>query len=181
MMNRVRYLSIAGLVASFVSPFIGASVRPEKIKLSDLSKTDSYIRDGLVVGGDQAVTYVNVKDIRHALNSNFERVVIDVDGLVGGAKSAIPRAPFFQVAVNSDEKRLHVTVFGSPKLGFDPGKVTRAFKKSRWVAGVDLLPKLEEGSWTFSIRLKSGEASPAVEVFELKNPVRIIVDMKGRN
>jgi hypothetical protein len=43
-------------------------------------------------------------------------------------------------------------------------------------SSVELYPKLEEDSWTFALNLASDRP---VEVFELKEPVRIIVDVRA--
>ena len=153
-----------------------AEIRPEKVFSAGLTKTDAYVRDGLITGGDRAVSEVVIKDIRRASNSGYERIVIDLEGNRNGEPVAIERAPYFQVSITPDEKRLVVTLFGKPKLGFDPQKVLAAFKKSAVIERIVLLPALDEGSWTFSLELKSGRP---VEVFELASPVRLIMDIRS--
>jgi hypothetical protein len=103
-------------------------------------------------------------------------VVIDLDGTQMGEAAAIPRPPFYQVAVTPDEKRLVVTVWGKPKLAFDAQKLVAAFKRSANFSSVTLLPKVEENSWTFVMNFKTDRP---VEVFELTNPVRVIVDVQN--
>jgi hypothetical protein len=77
--------------------------------------------------------------------------------------------------VTPDERRLVFTVWGNPKLGFDSKKVLAAFKKSKAVENIVLYPRVEENLWTFAMELRSGNP---VEVFELADPVRIIVDIR---
>ena len=153
-----------------------ADLRPEKIHVADMKKNNFYVRDGLFVGGDKAIDNVTVRDIRRAGNPQFERVVIDLEGTQMGETAAIPRPPYFQVAVNPEEKRLVVTVFGKLKLGFDAKRSAQMFAKSANFHSISFFPKLEGDSWTFSMNLKTGNP---VEVFELTNPVRIIVDVKN--
>src|SRR3954465_10787914 len=88
-----------------------AELRPEKVYVAENRKTQTYIKDGLIVGGDQAVQDVIVKDIRRAKNPMFERIVIDFEGNQAGEPAAIQRPPFYQASVNPDEKRLVFTVF----------------------------------------------------------------------
>jgi hypothetical protein len=150
-------------------------LRPEKVYIAENRKTQTYIQDGLIVGGDQAITNVIVKDIRRAKNEMFERVVIDLEGNLNGEPAAIQRPPYYQVAVTPDEHRLVFTVWGNPKLDFDAKKVESHFKASVLVPGIGLLPKIEKDNWTFTLKMNPGES---VEVFELSDPVRIIVDVR---
>ncbi len=153
-----------------------AEIRPDKIHVADSKKNLSYIRDGLFIGGDKAIDEVVVKDIRRAPNTGFERIVIDLEGTRNGEPTAIQRPPYFQLSVTPDEKRLVFTLWGKPKLSFDSRKVIEAFKKSDVIKAVTLLPRLEEDTWTFVFELKG---NTPVEVFELSNPVRVILDVKS--
>lgn len=151
------------------------ALKPEKIFLAENRPKKMFIEDGLVTGGDRGIDSVILKDIRRAPNKGFERWVIDLEGFQNGESVAIPRPPYYQVAVNPEEKRLIFTIYGNPRFNFNSKKVQAAFKKSPLVSSLELFPKLEEQSWTFSVNLKKGVP---VEVFELSNPVRIIVDLK---
>jgi hypothetical protein len=153
-----------------------ADLKPDRIHVADAKKNDFYIRDGLVIGGDKAIDQVVVKDIRRASNpAGFERVVIDIDGNRDGEPAAISRPPYYQVSVTPDERRLVFTVWGHPKLAFNSKKINASFKKSKVFKGIDLLPTVEDDSWTFSIEMRSLRP---VEVFELGDPARVIIDVK---
>ncbi len=152
-----------------------AALPAERVKVSEGHKTQNYLKDGVFTGGDRAIRDVIVKDIRRASNSGFERIVIDLEGALNGEPAAIPRAPYYQVAVSPEEKRLVVSVWGNPRLLFDSKKVIQGFKKSAAVSQVELLPRVDSEVWTFVFALKSDRP---VEVFELKDPVRIILDVK---
>ncbi|MGZ3696898.1 MAG: hypothetical protein ACXWP5_02295 [Bdellovibrionota bacterium] len=165
-----------------ISAATGASVawgapdlRAEKVHAADSKKNKFYIRDGLFVGGDRAVDDVTVKDIRHATNQGFERIVIDLQGNRDGEPTAISRPPYYQVSVTPDERRMVFTLWGKPKLGFNARKVLAGFRKSSAIEKVELLPHLEENSWTFVLELKGVHP---VEVFELGDPVRVILDVQ---
>lgn len=153
-----------------------ADLKPEKIHTADSKKTKAYVRDGLITGGDRAMNEVIVKDIRRAANSGFERVVIDVNGNRNGEEAAIARPPYYQVAVNPDESRIVITMWGHMKLAFNPKKIIAAFKRSHVVENVILFPVLEDDTWTFVFEIKTGHP---VEVFELSNPARVIMDIRG--
>lgn len=153
-----------------------ANIRPDKVYVAENKKSAHYIDDGLITGGDRAIDEVEVKDVRRAKNKGFDRWVIDLDGTRRGEPTAIGRPPFYQIALNQDEKRMVVTIFGNPRLGFNSQKVVAQLKKSTGVSNVELLPKVEDDSWTFAVSFK--EPRP-IEVFELNNPVRIIIDLKA--
>ncbi len=152
-------------------------LKADKISIADTKKTQAQVRDGLIIGGDRAIHPVIVKDIRFSNQKELERVVIDLEGTQNGEPAAIPRPPYFQVEVNPNQKRIGVSVWGNPELRFDSKKITTAFKKSNLLESVDLLPKLEDEVWTFSLPLKS---AVNVEVFELTQPVRIIIDLSKK-
>jgi hypothetical protein len=164
------------LTISAITSAAQADLRPEKVYIAENRKTQTYIKDGLIVGGDQAIQDVTIKDIRRAKNPLFERIVIDLEGNRSGEPAAIQRPPYYQISVTPDEKRMVFTVWGKPKLGLDGKKVTASFKKSEWVQGIELFPKVERDSWTFALDMKSEQA---VEVFELSDPVRIIIDIRN--
>ena len=161
-----------GSVSVWAKP---AGLTSDKIHVVEPRKNQAYIKDGVFIGGDRAIDDVVVKDIRRAANPGFERMVIDLEGNKNGEPAAISRPPYYQIAVSPEEKRLIFTVWGRPKLQFNARKVLGAFKKSPIIQKIELLPRLEDNSWTFTIDLKSGTP---VEVFELSDPIRIIVDIR---
>ena len=176
-MKPLRHLvwRLIGSVLVIASPAL-ASVQAEKVFVAEAKKNGHYLQDGLITGGDQAVDGVLVREIRRANNGTYERWVVDLEGTRRGEPVAIARPPYYQVAVNAEEKRLVFTVFGNPRLGFDARKVLQQLKKSPFVESVDLMPKLEDESWTFVVAMK---APRPVEVFELGKPVRVIIDFKA--
>lgn len=177
-MRKIAALAILPLLpclVSLVSTQAFAELKPDRVHLAQGRKTGNYIADGMVNGGDQAINDVVVKDIRRAVNPGFERIVVDLQGTRGGEDAAIPRPPYYQVSVNPDESRIVVTIWGKPRLEFNSKKVVREMKKSNVVQSLDLLPPMDGDSWTFVANLKSKRP---VEVFELTNPVRLILDIK---
>lgn len=167
------------LIGGFVlfSEVTRAEIRPEKIHLSDNKKTQTYLSDGLIMGGDRAISNVVIKDIRRALNAGYERVVLDLEGQQNGEQAVLPRAPYFQLAVNAEENRLIMTLWGQPKLSFDSKKIVDAFKRSKIVKNIVLLPRIEDDSWTFVFEVVPHSN---VEVFELDKPVRLILDIQQK-
>lgn len=165
------------LFASTVASQAFGAINPDQIYLTETKKKNFYINEGLFVGGDRAINDVVIQDIRTGQNAGFERVVIDISGSKNGHPAVIERPPYYQVAYNRDEKKVIFSVWGNPKLNFEPEKVMRSLKKSKLIKQVELLPKVEPELWTFAIHLEKGNA---VEVFELSTPVRIIVDLRQR-
>ncbi len=172
----MRFSWILFTVSLMVSP-VHAAIQQDKVFPVDSKKRQSYLSDGLFVGGDQAISEVVVRDIRRAANAGFERIVIDLEAVRDGEHSAVQRAPYFHIAISPGEKRIVVTIWGKPKLGFEVQKVLAAFKKSQAISQVDLYPPLDGESWTMVLNLKSPQS---IEVFELPNPVRIITDIRPK-
>lgn len=162
---KTRILS-AGILALFVSN-ASAALDSSQIREALPKKTESYLKEGLVAGGDREVRAGVVKDVRRATNGGFERIVVDIDA---------EKAPYYQAAIDSAQRRILVTVFGSPKLAIDAKKIVDQFRKSPLVARVEFFPIVEEDAWTFALHLR---AAVPVEVFELSAPTRIIFDLKG--
>jgi hypothetical protein len=173
-MNLKAMIAIAVLSSSTLA---SADLRPDRVFTASERKNGHYIRDGLVVGGDRAINEVVVKDIRRAANAGFERIVVDLQGNHNGETAAIDRPPYYQVSITPDEKRLVFSVFGKPTLALDSKKILAAFKKSKVVQRIALLPPIDPNVWTFVAELKTEHP---VEVFELANPVRIIVDIQEK-
>jgi hypothetical protein len=177
-MGHIRFrLGLIAVTALFGFHSAHSEVRPEKVYVADTKKNKNYIRDGLIVGGDKAINQVIVKNIRRSNNASFERIVIDLEANHDGESVAIQRSPYFQLAVTPDERRLVMTIWGQPRLDFDPKKIISAFKKSQSIDTIELLPRLENDSWTFVLNLKN---NASVETFELSKPVRVILDIQQK-
>ena len=169
-------LSLPSLLMSAIPVLANTpGLNSDQVHVVEPRKNKAYIKDGVFIGGDRAIDDVVVKDIRRAANLGFDRMVIDLEGNKNGEPAAISRPPYYQISVSPEEKRLTFTVWGRPKLHFNAKKVLAAFKKSPIIQKIELLPRLEDNSWTFTVNLKSGTP---VEVFELSDPIRIIVDIR---
>ena len=165
-------LSIALILDSGIAAI--SAVKPDQVFVADAKKSKSYVGNGVVVGGDWAIDDFTVSGIRRASNAGYERIVIDLEGNRAGEPAAVDRPPYYHVAISPELKRVVITIMGKPRLGFDPGKVSLAFKKSALVNKVELLPLVEKDRWTFVMDLKR---AGSVEVFELVKPTRIILDL----
>lgn len=153
-------------------------LKPDKIHVADRQRTNTWVREGIITGGDGAVQDVAVRNIKHGLpGKGVERIVVE---LTGPQRSPLTRAPYFQFAVTPELQQLSLTVFGSPKLQLDDPKMLQAsfVKKSQFVENsVRIQDPIEKDRWNLSIPLKRS-APVAVEVFELSNPLRIVIDIK---
>jgi hypothetical protein len=163
----MKFRILSGWILTLCIATAGAAVEPTSVRVALPKKTESYLKEGMISGGDREVQFGIVKDIRRATNDGFERIVIDIDS---------EKAPYYQAAIDPERKRILVTLFGSPRLAFNAKKIMEGFRKSPRVEKVELFPLLEEESWTFAIYLK---AAMPVEVFELYAPTRIVFDLKS--
>ncbi len=139
-------------------------------------KKNLYYQDGTVTGGDRNSSDFRVSQIRIAPNpAGYDRMVIDLAGNVSGDKSALARPPYYQVELDSVLKLVHVTLYGKPKLEFSTQATAKAVKKTHHLTSVELLPLVEQDRWTFTLHTRP---KVKIEVFELTEPARIIVDFK---
>jgi hypothetical protein len=183
MRNFIR--TSAQIFGALVAVYVGmllvsgaqASVNAQRVFQASSKKTQHYLADGVVVGGDSAIQSVRIKEIRRAANpAGFERIVMDLEASrADGEPTALERPPYYQVSVNPEERRLIYTIWGKPQMDFQADKVVAAFKKSPVVQSVEFLPAVHSDSWTFVLNLKAGRP---VEVFDLNQPARIITDIR---
>lgn len=170
------FLGSATFALAFFPSAARSDLRPDRFHVTQARKTNDYIRDGVFSGGERSVEDVEVRDIRHAGNRGFERIVVDLGENREGAAAPLVRAPYYQVAVNPDEKRLVISIWGRPRPIFNVRRVKASFRKSRWVRRLVLLPPVDPDVWTFVAEMR---ANRPVEVFELSHPARIIVDIRA--
>lgn len=170
-------LLAGGVLALDAQSAVPSGFDPDHVYTADAKKMDTYIREGLIVGGDRSVDDIMVLDVRHALNRDYERVVLDLEANPSAGAKTIDRPPYYQMDVSPEMKRIVITLWGKPKLGLKADKIMKNFRKSKLVKNVEILPNVEKDRWTFVLNM--AENRP-VEVFELSNPVRVIVDLRTR-
>jgi hypothetical protein len=133
-------------------------------------KTGHYRSDGFFVGGKKEVTTAQLTDIRRANNNDFERVVFDLD-------LEEKDFPFFQIQNAEGESRIIVSFWANVQYAFNSEKIKKNFEKSKNIKKVNIIPRLEDGLTIIELQLKN-KISPKLDVFVLKNPNRLIIDLK---
>jgi len=176
MFMKIFYLLSVVLFLSYSTTFAALGPEPKNIHISDIRKTNVYIKEGLFLGGDQLMNQASVTGLRYSSHKKDERIVIDLSGTHKGELSAIARPPYYQVQVDPLLKRAVLTLYGNPiSLQFNEKNFLSQLKKSSFFQSAEVFPLLEKDRWTVVFHLKKN--SP-VEVFELKNPTRIVIDFK---
>ncbi|MEW6057659.1 MAG: hypothetical protein AB1540_13695 [Bdellovibrionota bacterium] len=142
------------------------------------NKTGNYISEGFFRGGDRSVTSVKLKNIRRAKSGKaadaYERIVLD---LTPNADNKA-MVPYFQVQHAPQENRFVVSIWADVAYDFDRTTVRRAFAKSTHVKKLNIVPRVEDGlSVVEFVTHASKGRKPKVEVFQLNQPPRIIVDI----
>lgn len=151
------------------------SIDPTQVHQAKERKTNSFISDGVFVGGDRSVQEIVVSNVRHSMNSGYERVVVDLKKNEKGELQGMDKTPFYHAAVSKDQGRVVFTLFGNPRLDLNPQAVLGTFKKSKLIKNIDFMPLLEKDRWQFIVELSN---PAAVEVFALLNPTRLILDLR---
>ncbi len=147
-----------------------------KFKQALKLKKEFYISSGAFTGGDRTSGDFTVSNVRVASNpAGYDRVVIDLAGNHQGEKSALDRPPFYLIEIDSANKRVLVTLYGKPKLDFSTMGANQSTKKTKIVSNFEFTPLANKDRWSWAIHTHQ---TPKVEVFELTQPARIIIDIK---
>ena len=154
-----------------------AKIAPNMIQNALLSKTNAYRDNGLFVGGDSGTEGVVVREIRHGRPKEYEALVIELWQNLSGELTPLNLPPYFHVALIPEEQKIQIAIWGHPTLQYNAKETLRQLKKSTLIEDIDLLPKVENELWTFSLRLKKAVWA---EVFELSNPARITLHLKAK-
>lgn len=139
------------------------------------TKTNAYKTDGFFAGGQRSVTAVKLKDIRHsAKKGSFERVVLDLEPMVEDTV----KMPFFQVQLSPEEGRVVLSIWADVQYDFNETKIQKLFAASPHFKQVHMVPRVEDGLATIEfLTSASKNQKPKVEVFQLTQPPRIIIDV----
>lgn len=147
-----------------------------KFKQALKLKKDFYLSEGAFTGGDRTSSDFTVSNVRVASNpAGYDRVVIDLAGNQHGEKSSLARPPFYLVEVDSNDKRVLVTLYGKPKLDFSTMSANHFTKKTKLVSEFEFTPIANQDRWSWAIHTRHVAKA---EVFELTQPARIIIDLK---
>lgn len=152
-------------------PSTYAALDSSQVHPTEMKKTNTYVQKGIFMGGSATVKEAMVEDIRRARNPGYERVVIDLKEMDQDAATS----PYYQVAIEPETRRVVVSLFGRIRSNFSVPKTKALFLKSPVVNRIELYPQADPEVWMASFQLKD---APAVEVFELASPRRLILDFK---
>ena len=172
-------LSLLSIYPFFYTHSSLGKIAPNQVHtiLSGTSERNSaYWREGLFTGGDRSTNEAVLKTIRYSVHPHHERMVIELNTTQNGEIAAIPRPPYYQFVLDPRLNRLSLTLWGDPKLHFDPAKLQQMISKSALISHLHLLPKLEDELWTFGLSMKN---RVEIKVFELDSPVRIVIDIRA--
>ena len=175
------FISVFYFMSSFIfySKISSAEPSTEKthaVQPGTSEKDTPFWKEGLITGGNSSVNQAIIKSIRYSTHPHSERMVIELSSTRNGELSPIAQLPLYQFLIDPKLNRLSLTLWGSPKLHFDPKKLHEMTRKSALLSRVQLLPKLEEELWTFGLNMKK---PVEIRVFELDSPMRIIIDIKS--
>lgn len=179
--SSILFVLLANLTIIDVSGAYGAVYKPSDRHESSPNQTEQYITDGYFVGGTREVTTAKLKDIRQSNpknNSKYERVVFDLE-TQPDSPNAKDQLPYFQLLSSPNEGRFVLSIWADVQYDFDAQKIKKAFEKSLHVKKVNVVPRVEEGLAIIELFTTPAAQGKKVrfEVFNLKRPNRIILDM----
>ena len=139
-------------------------------------KKNLYLSKGSITGGDRNSSDFSVSNVRVAANpAGYDRFVIDLQGNQLGEKASLARPPFYLVQVDSENKKIIVTLYGKPKLNFSNAIAEKSAQKTKTIHHLDFIPVVTDDRWMFTIETVAPNIK--AEVFELSEPARIIIDL----
>jgi hypothetical protein len=157
-------LTVSLVVHPAFAQFDGAGFK-QALKL----KKNAYTGEGSITGGDRSTENYHVSQIRVAANpAGYDRVVVEIS-------PSLAQAPFYLVENDPTNKHILVTLYGKPKLDFSRQTTTQQARKSKFLSKFEFLPIVDDDRWSYIIHT---HVPVKVEVFELSNPARIIIDAK---
>lgn len=152
---------------------ISTTSSPTSLRTALKLKKNLYRSEGATVGGVPTVNQFTVNNLRVGTHGqDYDRVVVETQFPSQGAQQ---QAPSFHVEVNSNTHTTVVTLYGHAQLAFNTKLVQNQIKKTKWIQKIQLMPVVDQDRWIFSIDTTPGTE---VEVFELSQPGRIILDFK---
>lgn len=173
----MSFFPILAMILGFYQTTAFAQFDDLKFKQALKLKKDFYLSEGSFTGGDQSSQDFTVTNVRVAPNpAGYDRIVIDLSGNRLGEKSPLKRPPFYLIENDSIAKRIVVTLYGKPKLDFSTLSSIQSAKKTRFINEIEFTPLANSDRWVWAIHTKQ---SAKVEVFELTDPARVIIDVKN--
>lgn len=135
-------------------------------------KKNLYRSASAVMGGNSKINRFFVKSFRVGSHAQeYDRIVIETTPAMEGSFS---QSPSFHVE-HTEKNSAFVTLYGQAKLEFNARAIPGLVKKSRLIQQVSFLPIIDADRWMLSVELAPGTK---MEVFELQDPARIIIDFK---
>jgi len=133
----------------------------ERIRKVNTVKKNVYFDGGIFHNGNKKID-ATLKSLRHSFKEQegYERLVVDF---------GTTEAPRVYANLNNLEKKLFIDFF-STKVQTGVG----SFGTSKYVKSVNFFP-ISEQSLSTEIEFKD---NVSIEIFELKNPGRIVIDLK---
>lgn len=148
----------------------------ERVRVGE-KKSNTYIRQGVVIGGEVGRGF-SLKDIRriYSRSDSIERVIVEMGDFQGSTLK--DNLGFFQVSKRSDIKRVDVHFSQTRLTQVSPSRLIKAFQGAHFINKPKLTHDPEDGSMTLQLFLTK---DVEMEVFTLmgKDGVRrIAIDFK---
>ena len=167
----MRLLVLTALLSLGTQAF-GAS----PFKRSLTQKNNSYLQDGVFIGGT-AGNGASLLGVRRSFSAKaaIERVIVDLGD--GEGKPAGKRISYFQASVDAENNRV-VLDLAQLKLSLvSEQKLKEIFKKSPFVASVELTLDPEDKAATMVLNLRRPMRLEVFELLNSKKPGRVVMDL----
>lgn len=157
--SKVFFLSF---IALFASSAFSQNLLEERIRRVSARKRSIYLESGIFHNGGPKRTS-KLKAIRHSFSSKrgYERLVFDF------TTEELPRIYGY---ISGNNKKLYLDLFTT-----DLPDALNSFGNSRYVKAVNFFP-IQDDTLSVEVLFKK---NVTLDVFYLKNPGRLVVDIKG--
>lgn len=140
-------------------------------------KKGEYLEDGVFIGG-KAGTGTSLLNVRRSFSSKAktERIIVDLGDKEG--KPLGRSMSYFQVSMDSKDKRIVVDLSQLMLSKVSEAQLRRTFAKSPFVSKVDLTLDPEDKAATLVLGLKRPMKLEVFQLLKARKPGRIVMDLR---
>jgi hypothetical protein len=158
------------IILVFLFMLIPSTSESQTIK-AHVGKENIYLDSGKVQGGRPKPGGMDVYDIRFSKHGSYERLVLEIHERLRDKPWDTPC--FYEVTYEQYPLRLVIDL-DSDRSEFSAD--FPYFGNSDYISGIYFLLRYDWGNYNFALTFKK---PIKYEVFELHNPARIVIDIKG--
>ena len=161
------------LTVAISVPSLAASIYKRALD----TKTDQYITQGVVIGGNSGAGFT-LLNVRRESSSKLalERVILDIGDRDG--KPLLNKLGYFHVSVEQNPSRVVIDLSQVNRSAVSEAGISRIFSKSPFVKTVEMMMEPEDNSAKLVLNTKVPVAAEIFKLPSASKASRIVIDIK---